>query len=173
MEKEIKIILGIGTIIGAVVLILWVAGVFKKNTRQTMTEILSMGKPIFNTYILSPNDIWEYWDETGYKTRGTNIQLIVNELFVAQNDKKTAEYGPRRVLIFLLPGVYVNLHIQVGYYTSVAGLGGDRRRYGCPGVDRSAQWRRSLYWGVGEQFPKHFKFNDKIRQNYYAARPAD
>ena len=109
MEKEIKIILGIGTIIGAVVLILWVAGVFKKSTRQTMAEPLSMGKPIFNTYILSPNDIWEYWDETGYKTRGTNIQLIVNELFVAQNDKKTAEYGHRRVLIFLLPGVYVNL----------------------------------------------------------------
>ena len=125
MEKEIKIILGIGIIIGAVVLILWVAGVFKKSTRQTMTEPLSMGKPIFNTYILSPNDIWEYWDETGYKTRGTNIQLIVNELFVAQNDKKTAEYGHRRVLIFLLPGVYVNLHIQVGYYTSVAGLGGN------------------------------------------------
>jgi len=124
MKTETKLFLRIGTflvVIGAVVLILWATGVFKKS--PTMAENFSIKTTLSNIYILAPNNSWTYWDEAGNKTRGLNTQILVNDIFATQNDKPTAEYGHKRILIFLLPGVYTNLHIQVGYYTSVAGLG--------------------------------------------------
>jgi len=110
-----------------IVLILWAAGVFKKKKKKRRRRrppgTVPTEKILFNTYMLNPNDIWTYWDETGSKIWGTNIQALVRNIFAKQNDKQTAEYGYRRVLIFLLPGEYVNFHIKVGYYTSVVGLG--------------------------------------------------
>lgn len=126
MEDWKKLICKTGAllaVIGGVVLILWATGVFKKTSRQTMREPLSAKTPLFNTYMLNPDDRWKYWDETGTKTQGHDIQRLVINIFATQNDTPTAEHGNRRFLIFLLPGVYSNLHIQVGYYTSVAGLG--------------------------------------------------
>ena len=128
METPIKIFFGFIVMVPIfIVLILWAAGVFKKKKKKRRRRrppgTVPTEKILFNTYMLNPNDIWTYWDETGSKIWGTNIQALVRNIFAKQNDKQTAEYGYRRVLIFLLPGEYVNFHIKVGYYTSVVGLG--------------------------------------------------
>jgi len=121
---NLKIFLGVGgtlVVIGAALLILWAVGVFgpaRPPPRKPPT-----GKKILNTYTLSPNNTWTYWDPEGTEIRGIGIQQLANDLFVTQKYKAEAEFANTRVVIFLLPGRYEQLHLQVGYYTSVVGLG--------------------------------------------------
>jgi hypothetical protein len=50
------------------------------------------------------------------------IQAQLDADFNAQKDTLTAQFAPRRVAHLFKPGTY-NIHDDVGYYTSVAGLG--------------------------------------------------
>ena len=57
MDKKIKIFLGIGIplVVIGIILILWAAGMFASLQRPPGKP--PTGKKIFNTYILSPNDM--------------------------------------------------------------------------------------------------------------------
>ena len=118
-------ILGIGIplVIGLIIVILWAVGIFATKPTKHPPGKPPTGKKLFNTYILSPHNTWTYWDTDGSPTRGTDNQRLVRDIFAVQKSEEKVEFGNTRILIFLLPGRYKNLHIQVGYYTSVAGLG--------------------------------------------------
>jgi len=129
-----RIIIGgivIALIIGLVFLILWLTGVFKPASPPlpggSSTPLPSLPREptlrqFFNTYVLSADDKWNHWDNDGVETSGEGNQNLVDQLFVAQNKKAEAEFGDTRVLILLLPGNHA-LEIEVGYYTSVVGVG--------------------------------------------------
>jgi hypothetical protein len=51
------------------------------------------------------------------------IQAQLDADFNAQKDTLSAQFAPRRVAHLFKPGTYNGIHDDVGYYTSVAGLG--------------------------------------------------
>ena len=118
-------ILGIGIplVIGLIIVILWAVGIFATKPTKHPPGKPPTGEKIFNTYTLSPNNTWTYFDIDGNQTSGSDNQRLVRDIFAVQKSEEKVEFGNTRILIFLLPGRHKNLHIQVGYYTSVAGLG--------------------------------------------------
>ena len=122
---KIKWFLGIGiiSVISVIMLILWAVGIFTSSRPQHPPGKPPTGEKLFNTYILSPNNNWTYWDTAGNPIKGSDNQSLVKDIFATQKSEAKVEFSNTRVLIFLMPGRYKNLHIQVGYYTSVSGLG--------------------------------------------------
>ncbi|MFB7560022.1 discoidin domain-containing protein, partial [Streptomyces brevispora] len=49
-----------------------------------------------------------------------NIQAKVDEIFKQQ---ESAQFGTRRYALMFKPGTYNNINAQIGFYTSIAGLG--------------------------------------------------
>ena len=52
-------------------------------------------------------------------TFNANVQKKLDDIYVAQ---RYNEFGPERYAILFMPGVY-DVHVKVGYYTSIIGLG--------------------------------------------------
>ncbi len=53
----------------------------------------------------------------------TTVQTSLNEAFDAQKDTNSAQFGTRRDAFFFKPGTYDNTYANVGFNTSVLGLG--------------------------------------------------
>jgi hypothetical protein len=56
-------------------------------------------------------------------TPNATVQASLDEAFNAQKDTATAQFGTRRDAFFFKPGTYNNTYANVGYNTSVLGLG--------------------------------------------------
>lgn len=115
---------GILLVAAVVVLILYLVGIFDSDvgasTTITPKPEISKIKFIPNTYILHPNDRWEFFSANGDKTdSGEDSQTKLNDLFESQ---KNNDFGQERIGILLMPGSY-DLTIQLGFYTTLAGLG--------------------------------------------------
>ena len=83
---------------------------------------------LMNTVLCQPDDTWVVFDNKGKIIKqGTDIARYCNELFnnySCHRDKigETNQFSEGRYAIALLRGNY-NLDINVGYYTSILGLG--------------------------------------------------
>ena len=56
-------------------------------------------------------------------TANATVQASLDEAFNAQKDTNTAQFGTRRDAFFFKPGTYNNTYANVGFNTSVLGLG--------------------------------------------------
>ena len=122
MASALALFLGISAAVaslGAVLLVLWAAGVFKREKAPAPSRTLSEAY-VANSYTLSPTDTWVARGPDGEETRGIGIQHLTQDLYAAQSAPDAPD---RRIVVFLLPGRYSPLHLQVGAYTSVVGLG--------------------------------------------------
>ena len=133
--KQKKIFIGVGValaVIGIVVLVLWITGVF--DNKKPSPPLTHLG----STYLLGPSG--ETYPQGSYQkllgvtsegkpqygSKNADITKIFEEIY---KEQKTNEYGNERVVFLLSPGKYYNkdnmngFEVKLGYYSSVVGLG--------------------------------------------------
>jgi hypothetical protein len=129
LTKKQKIAIGVSLsllFILLILLILWGAGVFSSESDPPVippvipAPVPSNRSFMSNTVECFPDGSYKQYNGLGdlvAKDRGA--QIILDHIFAQQQHN---DFGNLRFGIFLHPGIH-NLHIQLGYYTSVTGLG--------------------------------------------------
>ena len=112
------VVFGVLLVVIAIILGICAAlGLFssKKDSRTSNKTLIS------NSYVFFASGDWKHWDSRGVVKTGKDCQKLADFLYNAQ---EFAEFDEGRVLIMLAPGRHT-LHLRLGYYTQVIGIGSD------------------------------------------------
>ena len=121
LTRNEKIGLGIGVGL-SIILIIIVILIIVLTENKTETKTYNTNTVLlFGVVRMFPDDTWEQLQSNGTVKKGKGVQKKLDLVYTIMGPK-SAEFTTDRSAIAFMPGTY-NLNFQVGYYTSIFGLG--------------------------------------------------